>query len=457
VIAMSTSALEDSFIVVVDDDPPLAAPRAPSPPPAQPLFRPEVLAERQTQRLGTVLLAPRLSHRLCVAFAVAVTGAVAAALVTGSYSRKARVSGWLVPREGLVQVFAPVGGIAIDLRVEEGQEVAAGDPLLVLSSELQSAALGATRREGARRLAARRDSLRHERTNVALLADLRAFSVADRLSGLRSERAQLEREVELQRARLTLAERSLARALLLRREGLASDQAVDDAEAARMDHEARLCALERDRTSLERDRLAAEHERDQLPLTAHAELAALERTIASLEQELAETEAQRELVVTAPVGGTVTSLQVVRGGAARPDVPLLSLLPAGGRLEAQLFGASRAVGLLRPGQRVLLRYAAYPYQKFGHQEGVVEAISRSAVNPGELPAQLAGLTSLFDPGEPLYRIRVGLTRQAVSAYGESAPLLPGMQLEADVVIDRRPLVDWVLDPLRALAAPEAAR
>lgn len=42
----------------------------------QPLFRPEVLAERQTHWLGTVLLAPRLSHRVFTAFAVIATAAI---------------------------------------------------------------------------------------------------------------------------------------------------------------------------------------------------------------------------------------------------------------------------------------------------------------------------------------------------------------------------------------------
>ena len=120
------------------------------------------------------------------------------------------------------------------------------------------------------------------------------------------------------------------------------------------------------------------------------------------------------------------------------------------RTEARMFCPSRAVGFLQPGQRVLLRYQAYPYQKFGHYDGVLENISRSAINPSALPSQLTGLTSLFGSSEPVYSITVSLKSQTITAYGAPVALQAGMLLEADVVIERRRLVEWVLDPLYTL-------
>jgi membrane fusion protein len=175
-----------------------------------------------------------------------------------------------------------------------------------------------------------------------------------------------------------------------------------------------------------------------------------DRDIAQVEQDLAEAEARREIVVSAPEAGTVTSMLAERGARAEPGVPLLSIVPAGSALEADLFSPSRSIGFLRPGQRVLLRYEAYPYQKFGHYEGQIASISRSALNPGELPAQVAGLTSLIGTNEPVYRITVRLQSQHVNAYGKPVPLQPGMQLEADVLIESRRLIEWMLDPLYTL-------
>ena len=119
----------------------------------------------------------------------------------------------------------------------------------------------------------------------------------------------------------------------------------------------------------------------------------------------------------------------------------------GARLEAHLYSPSRAVGFVRPGQQVLLRYQAYPYQKFGHYAGVVANISRSAVSTAELPAQLAGIAGGVAGSDPVYRITVTLERQTVSAYGQPVDLQPGMQLEADIALETRRLYEWVLDPL----------
>ena len=53
--------------------------------------------------------------------------------------------------------------------------------------------------------------------------------------------------------------------------------------------------------------------------------------------------------------------------------------------------------------------------------------------------------------EPLYRIKVELATQAIAAYGIDEPLQPGMQVEADIQLDRRRLVEWVFEPLLSLA------
>src|SRR4051812_29759582 len=109
------------------------------------LFRPEILAVKRSQGLGTVLLAPRLSHRVFAGIAVAAVVGMTSILVFGHYMRPARVSGWRVPDRGLLQVFPPQSGLITNLAVSEGQAVKKGDPLLSISAELHSASLGDTR------------------------------------------------------------------------------------------------------------------------------------------------------------------------------------------------------------------------------------------------------------------------------------------------------------------------
>ena len=414
------------------------------------LFREEVIAERQTQWLGTVLLTPRLSYGLFAAFALLATVAVLALLFLGSYSRKARIAGWLVPQKGLVQAYAPQSAVITRIFVVEGAEVRAGDALLVLSTELRSAARGSMQGEIASRLQMRRSSLLQVRHQLGSLSGQRSRSLVARIESLQSEMLQLDKSIALQAERVLLAKNSETRNREIHERGLISEQELQVVSGLRLEQESKLSDLKRTKITSERELLAMNADLQDLPLKSQTDVSAVDRDIAAVEQDLAEVESKREIVIPAPESGTVTSVQAEVGGRADPSVPLVSIIPAGSKLEAHLLAPSRSIGFLRPGQRVLLRYEAYPYQKFGHYEGTVSSISRSAVNPGELPQQLAGLTRLTGTNEPVYRITVSLNRQDVIVYGKPVSLQPGMQLEADVLIERRRLVEWVLDPLFTL-------
>lgn len=414
------------------------------------LFRSEVLAERQTQWLGTVLLTPRLSHRIFAGFAALSVLGVLSFLYFGDFTRKARIDGWLVPQAGLARVFAPRTGVVTALHVKEGQEVRKGDPLLVLSDELQSAKLGATRAEAVRWLTERRDSLLQEQQETEQLLDQQRQAIVTRLATLRAEQRTIERGIELQKSRADLAARAESSQRAVRELGYISEHQLQQTEGIKLEQAARLVALERDRIVTMRERLTLEGQLQELPLRDKANIAAQQRSIAAAEQQLAEADAQREIVIPSPQTGTITAIQVEAGGRADTSVPLLTIVPAGTVLEAHLYSPSRAVGFVRPGQRVLLRYQAYPYQKFGQQDGVVVSVSRSAISPAELPSQLSGLATLSGAQEPVYRIAVRLAKQAITAQDRQLPLQPGMQLDADVALERRRLFEWVLDPLYTL-------
>jgi membrane fusion protein len=172
--------------------------------------------------------------------------------------------------------------------------------------------------------------------------------------------------------------------------------------------------------------------------------------LAALAQQSAENEARQRIVVRAPQDGVVTGVLAAIGQNVTPVAALASLLPADAKLQAQLFAPSSAVGFVRPEQTVQLRYQAFPYQKFGHQTGSVTQVSRSPLQA----AELAGLplpAAISANGEPLYRITVTLDHQSVAAYGQAQALSPGMQLEADVLLDRRRLIEWLFEPVLGIA------
>ncbi|MHB1992677.1 HlyD family efflux transporter periplasmic adaptor subunit, partial [Metallibacterium scheffleri] len=180
----------------------------------------------------------------------------------------------------------------------------------------------------------------------------------------------------------------------------------------------------------------------QIPLNLAAQQSATHSKLAEIEQALANNEAQRAWVLRAPRAGVVSTLLLKPGQMVAAGQSLLAILPAGSTLEAQLLVPSQAIGFVRSGQRVVLRYQAFPYQKFGLHEGIVTQVSRSALSPQEVSGLMGQQVTV-----PLYRVMVRLGQQTVNAYGKPVGLLPGMALHADILLDRRRLIDWVLEPL----------
>ena len=90
-----------------------------------------------------------------------------------------------------------------------------------------------------------------------------------------------------------------------------------------------------------------------------------------------------------------------------------------------------------------LLYDAFPYQRFGSFAARVTSVSRVAIDPRQLAAPL-------EVEEPVYRIEVAPDAQTVAAFGEAQPLQPGMTLTANLILDRRSFLDWLLTPLNAV-------
>lgn len=413
------------------------------------LFREEVLAAQQTPWVGTILLEPRVSHRIAARVAVAAAIALIALLVFGTFTRKERISGWLVPESGIIRVVAPGAGVVKSLAVKEGQKVTKGQPLLVLSNDVQTESVGAAGEQALSKLASRRDTLLRQREAEQRLADQKASEVGERVEALSQEAGFLAGEIDLQRRRIKLSTDSLTRAQYLRQRGIITKASLGNVEGEHLDQAAKLQALERSLSQLRRELSAAKTEQGELPHRGSIRLGEIDREIAVVEQAIAETEARRQAVIVAPQDGTVTAIQTEAGGSAAANVALLSIMPEGSVLQAQLFSPSRAIGFIHKGSEVNLRYQPFPYQNFGFYKGKVANVSMTSISPAELPRQLTGLSEFYGTNAPVYRITVDLARQDVTAYGRKVPLQAGMQLEADILIERHRLIEWLLYPLFA--------
>jgi membrane fusion protein len=411
------------------------------------LFRPEVLDTRHREWLGSVQLTRPVSLYVLTVLVVVVACMVAAFLVVGEYTRKARVGGYLVPDRGVIRLAAPQAATILESHASEGQSVRRGDVLFVLGVG-QASASGDTQEAVRSTLVARERSLQGAARRQAELEQTRVAALDRQIEGMQRELSSMAGEAAIQTERLRLAEQSLAELEALHRQNFVSSAQIQHKSEEVLGVKAQIQTLERQRAAQGREIAALQAQRHEVPLQAQAVQGEIDRDLAALAQQTAENAARQRLVVRAPEDGVLTGVLGGAGQSVASAGALATLVPADTRLEAQLFAPSSAIGFVRPDQPVLLRYEAFPYQKFGHQTGRVLQVSRSP-----LPApELAALPFLHGAGrEPLYRITVALDRQDVRAYGKAQPLAPGMQLEADVQLDRRRLIEWIFEPVLGMA------
>ena len=410
------------------------------------LFRAQVRAHAESAWLGRILLIQPPSFSFLAAGAVAIAAALGAVLVFGEYTRKARLEGVVAPEQGVVRVLAPQAGIVESVRIAEGGDVARDAAILTLGDGRESAAREDIATALAARLRGREEALARQRDSTAAAASTQATALEDRARGLAREAAALDAEIAMQAARTDLASRGVDRAASLEAIGFLSRSAADASRDAAMEQQSRLAQLRRSRLALARDLGAARLDERAARERSRAELAAIDLQRASVEQERLEHELQYRASIVAPAAGTVAAVLVERGQAVAPGTTLATIIPRRSRLEAHLFAPSRAIGFVRPGQEVLVRYLAYPHQKFGSYRARVIEVSRNPLSAAEL-----GYVPPDGSREPLYRIKAALESQAVLAYGRREELRPGMQVEADVLLDRRRLIEWIFEPLLGLA------
>lgn len=406
------------------------------------LFRREAIHHATRRLSGEVILASSLSSRILSALLVMAVVLIGGFAATATYARKETVAGWVAPTEGLIRLEARQGGVVESLHVQEGQPVRAGQPIatLKLSHALEGRdsyqaigqSLDAQAEAAAVRASAARATLEAERRQLVA-----------RREALSRELAQTQRRVALQTDRLGLARAEIQRAETIAAQGFLPRRELEARQASALAVEQQQAELTGAALSYERQIGEVNARLAVISIDLAAAGADAASAKASLDQQRTQVETQSTYVVVASVDGRVAALPV-RRGQGLPAGAAVAIVTAGDApLEAELYAPSRASGFIQEGQEVRLMYQAFPYQKFGAGEGRVVSVSRTVLAPAEVA--IPGL----QVQEPVFRVRVKLSHEHVSAYGRAVALQPGMLLTADVVIDRRSLLEWLLDPLYA--------
>ncbi|MEL4016650.1 HlyD family secretion protein [Dryocola clanedunensis] len=411
------------------------------------LFRKEFLDHQNDTEYGDIIIPASFGLLVSAVATIALLTLISAFICFGQYTRKAHLSGLVMPSTGLVKIIPEYPGYVTKLTVSEGQYVTAGTPLYHISAERYDG-------QGTGTMAAMSLSLN---TQYSMLTSQQILEQRDnnQQQQATSQRiSTLQPQIKSAEDRLAQAEQQvkLSVSVMSRYRKLLATHYVSDIEyqqkqievsAAQENVENQRQLLMQIHSSLD----TAEDELKHLITQGQSRQAEIARQLQGIRQQQVELAGQRNFTLTSPVSGTVAAILVRHGQSVRAAEPVMTLVPDNAHLQVELFATSQNAGFIQPGQRVALRFAAFPYQKFGVQYGTIREISRTTLSSSEL---LSVSPVTWKENEGHYRVIVVPENTFILAYGRKEPLRPGMTLEGDVSLDTRHLWEWLTEPLWSL-------
>jgi membrane fusion protein len=406
-----------------------------------PLFRREAVEfQRHNRQWGEVLLLQPLATKVVAWFIVAVVALIIAFLFLGQYSRKEAVNGYLAPTAGTAKMFPLRHGVIRDIHIAEGQLVQEGQPLLTIETS-QIAASG----EDINAAILHTLTVHKDRLSRQIIAEeQRTNSERNRLTallrGLETEIAHLKSQMAIQGDRIRVSENLFEPAAKLAAKGHMPAIEMQRREEGLLQQKQNLNALHQQLAARQNQHTETRYALEQLPTVMAEKIQLLRNELAETEQRIAEINGRRAYVIRAPAAGRVSALQATIGQNADPRHLQLEIVPADSVLQAELFVPTRAIGFVETGQPVRILYEAFPYQHFGTYTGRIVKVSQTILTSSDVsvPVPLK---------EPAYRATVALDRPDIDAYGKKIPLQAGMLLKADIILEKRSLMNWLLDPL----------
>lgn len=407
------------------------------------LFREEARPQSASRLPGQIVLGTPLSFQFWVATTVLIVASAVIYLCSVQFSRREKLDGLLIPKGGVIRVVARQAGVVDTVDVTEGQAVRAGQILatiqsgpLITSGDAFQAEVKALELQSGAATAKLEAARRRDRSQLSALEESRRF--------LERELSETARLLALQEERLRLARMEVDRGRSVAARGYMTAREMERRQTAALAEEQGVSQTNRSLISLRREIADVDAQIRALPGTMATVEAEAAEARAQLQRTRIQSEASNVNQVVARVDGRLTAMAMTSGEPVQAGSVLAWIVPEGSLLEAELYAPSRAIGFLKPGQEVRLMYEPFPFQKFGVARGVITSISHLAV-----PVQDLGMAA-SQSQEPVFRVRVRLPQQSVSAYGRLESLQPGTRLSAEVVVDRRSLFEWLLDPVFAV-------
>ena len=404
------------------------------------LFRKEAVNQQQTRLYGEVIISQPTSYYWITLLMVSITVITVALLFWGTYARKETVQGYVSITEGVSRIYSERNGFINQIFVSEGQQVEKHQKLISVSTKRDSY-----------------DSIDIDSTAIKELEKIVESYMKNKeldveVSSLEQKQLQvqiedLSKNIKQKKARLTIFEEKLNMArnnmqdssVLLKKNVLSNIEYQKKKEEfinKTIEYQGLELDIQEEHIQLNslKNRLA------KLPIQNKINLSSWDTKISSLKREILELKSNQEVILRSAINGRVTGLQVKSGEHINTRISLMTILPENSMFNATLFIPAKAIGFVKEGQKVKIRYSAFPYQRYGIYTGKIKQIARVTT---EVEDSIYGIKS----DSPVYRATVELSEQNVLIGSTKVNLQVGMELQADIILEDLSFLDWVFEPV----------
>lgn len=359
------------------------------------------------------------------------------------YTRKETVQGYLLPQKGVLKTYSPGSGTIEFINVEVGEQISKGQTLATLVSRKGTS--------GGVQLSVLvieqyKQQLKGIEAELNSNAVIYQYKVIQTKKSLDDIKQRIENYAKLKKTvqkKLALQLKKMEKTNSLFENGYISPTELQVEEVQVLNYEYELYTAEANLLNLGSDKNKLLFEQSILSSQHELVLSDIGFQASDIRRKIREVESSYRHILEAPDAGTISSISAVEGEYITENRALITIIPKNTEMVAELLIPTRSSGFIKVGQSVNLRFEAFPYQRFGGVEGYISTIDKSLIINGEIPLPL-------ELNEPVYRVRVKLLDQMVSAYGEEFPLRSGMLLEANIVLDKRSLFEWITDPIASI-------
>lgn len=213
-----------------------------------------------------------------------------------------------------------------------------------------------------------------------------------------------------------------------------------------------LASAEQEADSARRNLAALLAERDGYMQQWHADLA---DKLADATSKLADARAQlnksqlrRQLVeLRADRDATVLSIAKVSvGSVLQSGQHFITMVPSAAPLEIEADIPAAENGYVHVGDNVAIKFATFPFTRYGLAYGTVRVISPDSFTAQEDERNPTGdVPRSTGSNEPYYRARVSLDRVELHNTPPGFRLMPGMPTTADIKVGKRTVLSYLLE------------